>query len=215
VPTSALIIVAAGSSTRFEGDKMAAEVEGRTLLEFTIGRVLGLVSQLVVVCSPRLLETIQVDGVDLVPGGPTRTASEIAGLDAVAPDAELIGIHDGARPLVSPRLIERLFARAAEVGGAIPVLALPMMEKKTLKPLNRAVAAQTPQVFRAGSLRLAYRLAERDGVHGQDTADIVSRYTALSMAAVMGDEDNIKVTYPRDLDTVRSWLRSSARSGEA
>lgn len=202
-----MIIVAAGSSSRFGSDKMAADVDGRSLLEVTVGRVLEHVTQLVVVCRPRSIGSIEMAGVDVVPGGPTRTASEIAGVDAVRPEADLIGVHDGARPLVSYELIDRLFTLADEVGGAVPVLPSPLIGKEDLVPLREAVVVQTPQVFRADALRHAYRLAARDHFHGHDTADVVARYTGVTVAAEPGDESNIKVTYPADLEAVRIGLR--------
>jgi 2-C-methyl-D-erythritol 4-phosphate cytidylyltransferase len=68
------------------------------------------------------------------------------------------------------------------------------------------MAAQTPQVFRSAELRAAYERAEVDGFDGYDTAEVVSRYSNLKIAAVPGDPANIKITYPEDLREVREIL---------
>ncbi len=147
----------------------------------------------------------------LVRGGDTRTKSELAGLEAVPDSIEIIGIHDGARPLASPSLVSRLFDTAAETGGAVPVLATtnPLVRQSDLSPVFDAAVAQTPQVFRGPELQSAYRAAAVAGFEGHDTADVVMKFSELTIAAVPGEPGNVKVTYPSDLDAVRAVLEPS------
>src|SRR5690606_35060449 len=111
-------VVAAGSGTRFEGDKLMTPLGGRLLVELTVTRLLPLVDERGRVC--RAVQQVEHSplGVRSPTGGATRTDSEIAGLDALGDRHELIGIRDGARPNVFPGLVERLYAAAPERGGA-------------------------------------------------------------------------------------------------
>ncbi len=201
-----MIVVAAGSGSRFESDKMLTPVDGLPLVAVTVSRVLPHVDQCVLVCRAEQVGPIEdlALGVTLAVGGPTRTTSEIAGISALVDDPALIGIHDGARPNLSPPLIEELFSTAEEVGGAIPVLpAAPLLlDRKSLRPVTGVLAAQTPQVFRSPQLRKALAAADVAGFTGDDTAEVVRRFTDLEVAAVDGDPTNIKVTYPADLARV-------------
>ena len=198
-----MIVVAAGSSSRFDGDKMLTMVGGVALVAMTVVRVSPLVDQCVLVCRADQID--QLKGLALaaviVPGGPTRTDSEVAGLTALTGDPDLIGIHDGARPNVSPALIERLFEQAALVGGAVPLVppSAVLIDSDTHASVSALMAAQTPQVFRGPDLVECYRMASMEGFLGHDTHEVVSRYGSLEVAAVPGEGTNIKVTYPSDL----------------
>jgi 2-C-methyl-D-erythritol 4-phosphate cytidylyltransferase len=201
-----MIVVAAGSGSRFAGDKMLADIAGTPLIALTVARVREFVDQCVVVCRQEHLDEMRrLDmSVDLAIGGPTRTASEMSGLAAVRGSPDLIGIHDGARPNPSPDLIGRLFEEAGRVGGAIPVVPGPalLVDRDTLRPVPGMMAAQTPQVFHGPTLIDCYRRAESSGFIGQDTLDVVSRFSPLPVAAVPGEVANLKVTFPGDLEKV-------------
>jgi len=208
-----MIIVAGGDSSRFDGDKLMTPIAGQPLVLHTVATVAGLVDICVLVCREDQADALAgvLPGVTVVPGGPTRTQSEMAGLAALPDEVELIGIHDGARPLVSPALIGLLFETAAEVGGAVPVLqpSRPLVRRSDLRHLPEAAVAQTPQVFRGPALQTAYRAAAARGFEGHDTADVVRAFSSLAVAAVDGDPGNIKVTYQSDLDIVRAALDPS------
>lgn len=192
------------------------EVAGRPLVAHTLAAVAPLVDHCVLVCRPDQQQTLAGLGleVSIVPGGPTRTASEIAGLAALG-EHELIGIHDGARPLVGGELVEHLFATAGAVGGAVPILepAGFILRRDTLSLVHSVGTAQTPQVFRGADLLAAYEDATRARHHGHDSVEIVHRFSTLEVGAVPGDLGNIKVTYPADLDLVRDRLADPSRSG--
>lgn len=211
----AMIVVAAGSGSRFGADKLLTQVAGRPLLAHTVAAVRPLVDTCVLVCRGDQMEAVEsLDlGVTLAEGGPTRTSSEMAGLRAAGAH-DLIGIHDGARPLVSPGLVERLYQEAARVGGAVPVLRAEtlILERRTFRPLDSVGTAQTPQVFRGPELLAAYDTAESEEAVGHDTAEIVALFSSLQVAAVEGELSNIKVTFPDDLDRVADHLRDASGS---
>jgi 2-C-methyl-D-erythritol 4-phosphate cytidylyltransferase len=211
----AAIVVAAGSSSRFGGDKMMTEVAGRPLVVHSVEALVDHVDICVLVCRQDQLMTLAslALGASVVPGGSTRTESEMSGLAALGGDARLIGIHDGARPLVSDDLIETLFSTAAKVGGAVPVIEpdMPVLGRESLRPVD-AVVAQTPQVFHGEVLFGAYVKAAQEGFSGHDTADVVQRYSDIEIAAVPGDPGNIKVTHLADLDLVRSGLEDPSHT---
>lgn len=214
----AMIVVAAGHSARFGGDKLMREVGGRPLVAHTVAALRDLVDLCILVCRDDQIAALAgLDlGVVLVPGGPTRTASEMAGLSAIGGPAELIGIHDGARPLVPTDLVERLYRAAAEHGGAVPVVepSRPLVHKADLTLAEGVMVAQTPQVFRGDPLLAAYVEAAKIEYRGQDTAEVVQKFSKLEVAAIPGETGNLKVTYPGDLDRVSEALdasRSDAR----
>jgi 2-C-methyl-D-erythritol 4-phosphate cytidylyltransferase len=205
-----MVIVAAGSSTRFGADKLMTDISGRPLVAHTAMAVKSAVDFCVLVARDdqiAALEALNL-GVDIVRGGVTRTESETAGLAAVPP-SRLIGIHDGARPLISRRLIDQLFEAASLHGGAVPGLPprRPLIARDGLAPVDNAVAVQTPQVFWGPELKSAYLAANQAGFTGFDTADVVHNFTNLEVAVIPGDPDNIKITYPEDLEKARLSLR--------
>lgn len=212
----AMVIVAAGSSRRFNADKLWTDVAGKPLLAHTVEAVAPLVDQCVVVTrSDRIGDgRLLRGGISVVEGGSTRTDSEMAGISAVDDTTQLIGIHDGARPLASSTLVENLFRAASAHGGAVPVLTdgPPLLDRETLRILDGATRAQTPQIFRASVLREAYTHADSDGFVGLDTAEVVARYTECEIKAVPGESLNLKVTYPADLEAIRLLLEGTSHT---
>ncbi len=207
-----MIIVAGGASSRFGGDKLMAPILGLPLVMHTVASVSRAVDHCVLVCRADQLDALLAfdSGVVIVPGGATRTGSELAGLAEVGAEVDLVGIHDGARPLVSAGLIEHLFDVAADVGGAVPVLTdAPIVSRTDLTRVPGTGLAQTPQVFRARPLIEAYKMAEAQGFEGHDTADVALAFSDLAIAAVQGDPSNIKVTFPADLEAVTLALGTS------
>jgi 2-C-methyl-D-erythritol 4-phosphate cytidylyltransferase len=208
-----MIVVAGGRSLRFGSDKLMTPVAGLPLVAHSVAAVVDQVDICILVCRDDQIPTLtELDmGVVLVPGGPSRTASEMAGLAAVGSPAGLIGIHDGARPLVPSHLTETLFQTAADVGGAVPVIAptFPLVDRSNLSLVEGAMVAQTPQVFQGDSLVAAYVRAARIEYEAQDTAEIAQKFSKLEIRGVPGDPTNIKVTHPADIELVRSLLETS------
>lgn len=212
-----MIVVAGGTATRFGGDKLMAEIGGRPLIAHTVEAVVPTADVTVVATRADLVERVKrLDlGAVVTTGGQTRTDSELAGLTALGREFDLIGIHDGARPLVTRTMADLLFRTADDVGGAVPVIDVetPLIERRTLRPIHDAVRVQTPQVFRGPALLAAFVRAAQTEFTGHDTVDLVHQFSDLEVAAVPGDRENVKVTYPEDLDTVRKVLEDPSRSG--
>ncbi|MCH7581667.1 MAG: 2-C-methyl-D-erythritol 4-phosphate cytidylyltransferase [Acidobacteria bacterium] len=214
--TRAMIVVGGGSSSRFGSDKLMTDVAGQPLIVHTIAALQDHVDVCVLVC--RADQHDELDSLDLgvtiAPGGATRTDSEMSGLAALGGEYDLIGIHDGARPLISRQLIERLFKRADEFGAAVPVLepgAL-LIDRSFLRPIQNAKTIQTPQVFRGPALLAVYARAAQAGFEGYDTVEVVHEFGDLTIAAVPGDPLNIKVTRPADLEKVAGVLGGLSRN---
>ena len=209
-----MVVVGGGSSTRFGADKLRTEIAGRPLIEHTIDAVVGLVDVCVVVCRAELAGELDRHDIIVALGGTTRTASEMAGLAAIGDQVDLIGIHDAARPLVDPTMVERLFVAAGAHGGAVPLMSYGqlILDKKTHEPIPGLQGAQTPQVFRAPDLLAAYARAAQHGFDGHDTVEVMQRFSDVATVGVPGDPGNIKVTYPEDLERVRALLSDSSHT---
>lgn len=192
------------------------EIDGRTLLEHTIDAVIDHVDVCVVVCREEIVPTVQErrHGVVVTAGGPTRTRSEISGLSAIDREVDLVGIHDAARPLVSGPIIEELYDTAMREGGAVPLLKYRqiLVDRETFSPVPGVHGAQTPQVFRGADLMAGYSRAREDGFEGHDTVEVMQKYGDVKIIGVQGDPANLKVTYPEDLDEVRSRLSDASRT---
>jgi 2-C-methyl-D-erythritol 4-phosphate cytidylyltransferase len=143
--------------------------------------------------------------VRLVSGGRTRAESVSRGLARTPAAAEVVLVHDGARPRIALALIDRLLAAVARHGAAIPALpATDTLKERTAGGLvkrtldrDRIVCVQTPQAFRRELLARAYA---RGGAiaRATDCASVVERLGA-KVAIVPGERENLKVTDPLDL----------------
>jgi 2-C-methyl-D-erythritol 4-phosphate cytidylyltransferase len=153
-----------------------------------------------------------LSGVRCVPGGPRRRDSVAAGLAEVG-DAEIVVVHDAARPLVSPALMEAVIAAARVYGAA--TAATPCVDTikrveggMVVETLSRAalVAVQTPQAFAAPLLRRAHAVAPE--LDASDDCLLVERL-GEPVAVVPGEIGNRKITYPEDLVWLRGELQES------
>ncbi len=223
-------MLAGGSGVRSgaAGNKVLARVGDRPLLTRPVEVLAGASDAIVAVARRADVETVSdlLARLDLerphavVAGGASRHRSEVAGLAAASElgacdAADLIAVHDGARPLVTAELVERLYAEAERVGGAWPALAAHSVYRPAhggLQPAGELLRAQTPQVFRAAALHAAYERAAAAGFEGTDTLETVLRHGDLECGCVEGDPVNIKVTYPDDFTLAERLL--AAREGQ-
>jgi 2-C-methyl-D-erythritol 4-phosphate cytidylyltransferase len=152
---------------------------------------------------------------DIVPGGAERQHSVMNGLLAVAgaSDDDVVLIHDGVRPFVPVRVLERAVEVARSHDGAL--VAVPA--KDTIKvvvngivretpPREELWLAQTPQAFRYSVIRAAHEIAAAEMFLGTDDASLVERM-GKDIHIVMGDYRNIKITTPEDLVLAEAFLR--------
>jgi len=227
----AAVVVAGGRGRRLgrPEPKAFVPVAGRPLLAYSLCalRAVDGVGELVVVLPPgeqgalaerwaELLDQYRVSAV--VGGGERRWQSVAAGLKALNTASDLVLIHDGARPLVTPELIEAVARRAAEVGAAIAAHPLTDTVKEVTEDLliqetldrSRLWRAQTPQAFRRALIFEAYERATE--LQPTDDAQLVEALGA-PVAIVESPALNVKVTTPEDLLLVEQVLsrRSSPR----
>lgn len=143
--------------------------------------------------------------IKVVAGGAERQDSVFNAMRHMPDECEWVLIHDGVRPFVSTKLLERTWMRAKETGAAIA--ALPATDtvkrvagERVLETLPRETIwlVQTPQVFRKDTLREAYREARRRKWSATDDAGMVERI-GVPVSVVSGERFNIKVTTPEDL----------------
>ena len=204
-----VILVAAGEGSRFGEPKAFVLLDGRPLVVHAAAAFEAFLSKVVV------LRAEDVDAIDLpgwtrVAGGARRRDSVAAGLDALAPETDVVLVHDAARPLVPVAVVERVLSAAARSHAVVPVLPVGDTIKRVdgdrvVETPERAtlVAVQTPQGFRAGLLRRALAHAEADAT---DEAALVEAL-GEAVVTVAGDPRNLKITTPLDLALARALLR--------
>lgn len=213
-----VIVPAAGAGSRFGGGlpKQFQSLAGKPMIQHVIERFLidENVARVVVPVAQVLLANVKnSERVSFVAGGETRQQSVIRGL-VEAEDAELIAVHDAARPLFSIAMFHSVVEAARAAGAAVPVVPVAdtihvMNADGTVsETLDRTMlgAAQTPQCFRADILRDILARAEREGIEGTDEAGLAARF-GYTVRAVPGDPRNLKITVPEDLAIAESYLQ--------
>ena len=208
------IFVAGGSGTRMGGDvpKQFLLLDGKPILQWTIERFLEAEPEMTVVtvlprihfqtwknlCAVHSFDCPQV----LVAGGLTRFHSVQHALRKV-PDGAVVSIHDGVRPLVSPDLVRRMFARMQEGGtrALLPVVGIVDTLRSTdpgtpAPDRSKTVGVQTPQMFLSEDIRAAYRQAY-DLAFTDDAS--VAESKGIPLSFIEGERFNLKITTPEDL----------------
>lgn len=202
-----------GSGRRFGRPKQYESVGNERVVDRS-RRVAESVSDGVVLVVP----PEDVDREGGVAGGSTRAESVRAGLAAVPADADVICVHDAARPMASPDLYRAVVAAVvAGADGAVP--GVPVVDTiKIVVGADRVVsstpdrgslvAVQTPQAFAADILRRAHAA----GADGTDDASLVEAIGGR-VVVVPGEVGNRKITEPADLDHVRSAIMDGDAGG--
>lgn len=221
------IIVAAGSGKRFgtKTPKQFLEINGKPLIVHTLERFQACreIDEIILVLpsteTSKFLSIIGKYGIKklakVVAGGNTRAESVWKGLNSIrSATAEIVAVHDGARPLVSPEEISECVLKAQETGAAI--LTAPVTDTikqisqdgKILQTISRAELrrALTPQCFRYEILKRAFENADLSE-SATDESFLVER-SGIEVSIVEGRAGNIKVTTPEDLIVVESFLKS-------
>lgn len=208
------VIVAAGNASRMGGiDKVMAPLGGEPMIVRTVRQFqeCDAIREIVVVTRPDLIMPImdlchrftKVRAV--VTGGASRDESVLMGLNTLSENVELVAVQDGARPLVTWQLIDRVVRAANSYGAAIPVIPV----KDTVKVVQAGLvdstpdrstlrAVQTPQVFDFDLLRSALYYAKQTGAQITDDCSAVE-LLGMKVRVVEGDERNLKITTPMDL----------------
>lgn len=221
-----VLIPAAGAGRRMEAgtNKQYLELAGRSVLARTLQvfEQHPLIDSITIIVSPAEVsyckEEIVASGdfrkvTAVVAGGAERQDSVYCGLqECGAVDDDLILIHDGARPLISSVIIDRVIAKVQRCGACLT--AVPV--KDTVKIVqdgcvvdtpDRATLwlAQTPQAFRYGLIRSAHDRAAAQGVRVTDDAQL-AEWAGHTVQVVQGDYRNLKITTPEDLPIAERLL---------
>lgn len=201
------IVVAGGSGQRFGGLKQFSELGGRRMVDWAVDAASNVSSGVVVVVPAEQASDADFvaprGATRVVAGGSSRSESVRRGLDAVPLDADVVCVHDAARPFAGEALFRTVVAAIAErVDAAIPGIAV-ADTIKVVDDLGAVVstpdraslrAVQTPQAFRASVLRAAHST----NPEATDDAAVVEANGGY-VVVVQGDADNRKITAPDDL----------------
>jgi 2-C-methyl-D-erythritol 4-phosphate cytidylyltransferase len=227
----AAILPAAGLGTRMGAatPKQFLELGGEPLVIFTLRRLAACEAITDFILATRGDELTSLEDrvskarlgrpARVVHGGETRQQSVANALAQVAPETEIVLVHDAVRPFVTTEQVNRVIAEARTRGAAI--LGIPAIDTvKEVKraslpqdvalitstiPRERIVLAQTPQAFRYSILREAFARAKQDDVTASDEASLVERL-GKDVFVVLGSERNLKITRPADMDLARFYL---------
>lgn len=220
------VIPAAGVGARMEADipKQYLQIAGSTIIEHTVNRLLAMPILGMVVCiAPYDKQwddlSIKHEKLSVTEGGETRAHSVLNGLhhlSEVAEDQDWVMVHDAARPAVSELALQRLIDEVCghEAGGllAVPIndtvkYASPDKTVEQTLDRSRLWYAQTPQMFRLGTLKHAIQEAMEQNVTITDEASAIE-YIGLKPKLVLGEVGNIKVTTPADMALVKMFIES-------
>lgn len=222
------IVVAAGAGSRIGGElpKGYLKLWGRELLLRTLDRVFAVatIGQVIVVVAANELaraeSLLRQDGQlaarpwMLAMGGATRQDSVRSGLARVTSDVDIIAIHDGARPFVTPAFFDRCIREAAAKGAVVPGL----VPRDTIKsvandgkvqstpPRSELREIQTPQVFRRELIADAHERAARQGFQATDDAMLVE-WLGQPVYVIEGEKLNFKITLPEDVWLAETLIR--------
>jgi 2-C-methyl-D-erythritol 4-phosphate cytidylyltransferase len=214
-PHVAAVIVAGGSGTRFGGDKLMASLGDMPVLARTLAafEASPMINEIVVVARLEAMNQVGQLCVDygiskaalVVPGGETRALSCYAGVMAVSDKTGIVAIHDGARPLVTEKVIEDAVWGAYRHTAAVPAMPVRDTVKKaqegmvTETPDRKSLyAVQTPQCFQLDIIRAALTDAVKNAPEVTDDCQAVERIGG-QIFLTEGSEENIKITTPLDI----------------
>jgi 2-C-methyl-D-erythritol 4-phosphate cytidylyltransferase len=238
---TAVILPAAGLGTRMGRNsaektgtsrKQFMLLDGSPILLHTIRKFVacGMVDEIVVALRADDIEWVgemlKLEAlpkpVRLVQGGDSRQQSVEHALAALAPDIELVAVHDAVRPFIALATIEEVLREAASTGAAIvgivPVDTVKQVRKNKIRgtiPREGLVLAQTPQVFNYSLLKQAFGKAQEDSFIATDESSLVERLETVEVSVVLGSDRNIKITKPSDMDLARLFLAEETAERKA
>jgi 2-C-methyl-D-erythritol 4-phosphate cytidylyltransferase len=215
------VIVAGGSGTRMGGDlpKQFMLLKEKPLLYYPVYTFLNTYSDLDVILvlpvdhvdkGQEIIDAyFDKDRIQIAEGGETRFQSVKNGLQLVQEDS-IVFVHDAVRCLVSKELIERCFKTAVETGSAVPAIAskdsVRLVTEEGNDPFDRTkvMLIQTPQTFHSKILLPAFQIDYKDKF--TDEATVIEAF-GLKISLVEGEEYNIKITRPLDLQIAEQLMK--------
>lgn len=222
-----VIIAGAGRGRRLNNTPKAfIKLGGRELIYHSLERFYAKTRTVTVVLPAEYVSKWQAKldrnyrNVQVVAGGETRQDSVKTGLLSLKDKSGLVLVHDVARPFFSEELLEKVVRGAESYGACIPCIPVSNTVKKfeggfIKKTLNREelVQVQTPQAFRYRVLADAYEKAYADDFSGSDDSVLVERM-GQKVLMVQGSPENIKITYPADIELARILIKKWKRKTE-
>ncbi len=227
-PVCCAVVVAAGSARRMEGiDKILTSLGELPVLVHTLYTFEACpeIAEVVVVTREDLLVEVgnlcrqyRLNKVKkVVVGGKERINSVQNGLQEVREDADVIAIHDGARPLLPARVLDEVLKKAMSTGAAAPAIPITDTVKRVennvaVETVDRSTlfAVQTPQVFDAALIRAATQKAIADGAQLTDDCAAVERM-GMKVSLTEGSKENLKLTTPYDIIVAEAILEARGR----
>jgi 2-C-methyl-D-erythritol 4-phosphate cytidylyltransferase len=227
--STSAVIVAAGDSSRMGENKQFVTLDGipviaRTVEAFEKSECIKEIiivtrkediSNIIDLCEKHKFRKVAA----VVPGGTTRQESVKLGFDEVSDKSYFVAIHDGARCLITPDMVENICREAYIYGAAIAANRVVDTVKRTEKgsfaeetlDRNRIWLAQTPQVFNCNIYRAALYTADNDKFTGTDDASLVEHIGYKSIKLVECGRENIKLTTPNDIPFAEALLTARKR----
>lgn len=228
------LVLAGGTGSRMNSEtpKQFMLIQGKPLLYYTIEAFERCedVQDIIIVCGEDMIARCQREVVDpfsfskvrrIVAGGKERYHSSYAGISGIQEKCDLVFIHDGARPCITPEIISATAKAAAENGSAIAAVKVKdtIIKAKAPGSLSEAVVdrselwqVQTPQTFHYELLREAFEKFAAEGFGNvTDDAMVVEQMTGVKTRIVTGSYENIKVTTTEDLGIAKVFLGAQGR----
>ncbi|WP_456396635.1 2-C-methyl-D-erythritol 4-phosphate cytidylyltransferase [Desulfurobacterium sp.] len=223
-----VVIPAAGKGKRFGAKKQFVEVNGKSIIEFTLRpfQESSLIDKIIVVAPKESIPEMETRVKDfskvesVVPGGCERQESVFNGLKYIEGKCSEVIVHDGVRPLITGKMIGELVSAYQEYGvegvitavkpkDTIKVVGAPLegsdfLVKETLNR-EKLVLVQTPQLFNFEVLFECHKKAAEEGFWGTDDASLLERY-GYTVVAIRGDYRNIKITTSEDVEIFKLFL---------
>ena len=223
-PTNYIIIVAGGSGSRMNAGipKQFLPLGGKPMLMHTIEKFFSFdpgIKIIVVLPEKEIPEWKSLCDLHnfaiahvIEKGGTSRFQSVKNGLDHIT-ESCIVGVHDGVRPFASIELIKRCFSEARIKGNAVPCVPLQDSIRSIGNGMNKAVdrnslvSIQTPQCFTSEMLKKAYQSEFNDSF--TDDASVVES-AGEKINLVEGERDNIKITFPQDMESAKMLFEKQA-----
>lgn len=225
-PRCTALVAAAGSSSRMGGiNKLMEPLDGIPVLIRTLTALERARRVDAIIVAAREEDLVPISQLchtygitkctKVIRGGESRTHSVLLAALEADGETELLAVQDGARPLVSPELIDEVIAKAERCGAAAPAVAV----KDTIKVVGKdgaveqtlerseLAAVQTPQVFDAALLKAALQSVLEQGIAVTDDCAAVERL-GKTVYLVEGEESNLKITTPGDLILAEALLHA-------
>lgn len=223
----AVILPAAGKGRRFGGDKLSLDLAGRSVLARSVALFLNRRDVTAVFVATNRRDVLD----DAIPdemwmtsklqwcgGGEYRAATVARGLEAVASletPPPYVAVHDAARPLTSPELIDRVFEAARKFGAAVPGMAVTDTTKRVrggfieeTVPRAELIAVQTPQAGRRDWFEEAFAATDAERLASATDDAQLLEWAGRPVAVVQGEATNLKLTSPADAQRA-AWLLQS------